>query len=522
MWTRDSWPAVPHTSPDISNSHASISKPAVIPSVPEKPLYGATPEYDAKNMPKIPTVVANPNALPAPTAPTAPAKFPSGAVSVAVPAYVNPALDPKRVALIIETRPAPVLPALLAHMISVLPPQWVVKMVGTNESFAPILSSRTLGYHIKSTKLQLVNLPGHYPMTSQETVSQTLTNITFYRDFMAPAEWILMFQTDSIMCAASDQTVDDWVDRNYSWVGAPWFADVYGGNGGLSLRNVSAIVSLLEREERPVGYRQWEDMWLSEKLGESAAIGADEVSFSVESMYYETPLGYHLRGSGTLLDATIWANGTRKRQILEYCPEVKIVLGDMQMPKPNQTEARLEEQRLDENVWRKEQGLPLRLSPSQSSKLAEESMSKAKANAATAKPNGDDSPASVTKSATPEQSAGVAALNEAKALASAASLSPAHNSAYLEKEAEASKLMLAAAAAQSTQTGEGRMTAMPVVNGGIKAVDNNPDGQKATSTTPKSEAPTVTQPPTQQGIKELEGNNNAKGGYQPVNEGPKA
>ena len=444
-------------------------------------------------MPEIPTVVANPNALPAPTAPTAPAKFPSGAVSVAVPAYVNPALDPKRVALIIETRPAPVLPALLAHMISVLPPQWVVKMVGTNESFAPILSSRTLGYHIKSTKLQLVNLPNYYPMTSQETVSQTLTNITFYRDFMAPAEWILMFQTDSIMCAASNQTVDDWVDKNYSWVGAPWFPDVYGGNGGLSLRNVSAIVNLLEREERPVGYRQWEDMWLSEKLGDSAAIGADEVSFSVESMYYETPLGYHLRGSGTLLVAAIWANGTRKRQILEYCPEVKIVLGNMQMPKPNQTEARLEEQRLDEDAWRK-----------------------AKAYAATAKPKEDSSPTSVPKPATPEQSAAVNALNEAKALASAASLSPAQNSAYLEKEAEASKLVLAAAAAQSTQTGaEGEVTAMPVVNGGIKAVDNNPDAAKTTTNT--KEAPAVAQPPTQQGIKELDGNKNAKGGYQPVN-----
>ena len=467
-------------------------------------------------MPQIPTVVANPNAVPAPTAPTAPAKFPSGAVSVAVPAYVNPALDPKRVALIIETRPAPVLPALLAHMISVLPPQWVVKMVGTNESFAPILSSRALGYHIKSTKLQLVNLPNYYPMTSQETVSQTLTNITFYRDFMAPAEWILMFQSDSIMCAASNQTVDDWVDKNYSWVGAPWFSDINGGNGGLSLRNVSAIVNLLEHEERPAGYRQWEATWLSENLRDSAAIGAEEVLFSVESMYYETPLGYHLRGSGTLLDATIWANGTRKRQILEYCPEVKIVLGNMQMPKPNQTEARLEEQRLDENVWRKEQGLPLRLSPSQSSKLAAESMSKAKAYAATAKPNGGNSPTSVPKPATPEKSAAANALNEAKALASAASLSPAQNSAYLEKEAEASKLVLAAAAAQSTHTGaRGEVTAMPVINGGIKAVDNNPDAAKTSTST--KEAPAVTQPPTQQGIKELDGNKNAMGGYQPAN-----
>ena len=228
-------------------------------------------------MPAVPTVVANPAAIPVSTAPAKAALIPN----------LHSALDPKRVALIIETRPAPVLPALLSHMISVLPPQWVVKFVGTNESFAPVLKSKALGYHIASHKLQLVNLPPYYPMTNQETVSQTLTNITFYRDFMAPAEWILMFQTDSIMCAASDQSVDDWVAKNYTWVGAPWYPDVHGGNGGLSLRNVPAIVELLENEQRPENYRQWEDMWLSEKLDKSAAIGADEVSFSVESMYYE-------------------------------------------------------------------------------------------------------------------------------------------------------------------------------------------------------------------------------------------
>lgn len=463
-------------------------------------------------MPAIPTVVANPAAVLMSTAPAKAALVP----------YTNPALDPKRVALIIETRPAPVLPALLSHMISVLPPQWVVKLVGTNESFAPVLASRALNYHIASSKLQLVQLPNHYPMTNQETVSQTLTNITFYRDFMRPAEWILLFQTDSIMCAASDQSVDDWVDKNYAWVGAPWFANVYGGNGGLSLRNVPAIVKLLENEQRPENYSQWEDMWLSEKLDKKAAIGADEISFSVESMYYEKPLGYHLRGSGTLLDATIWGNGTRKRQILEYCPEVKIVLGNMQMPKRNQTEALLEEQRLDENVWRKKQGLPERLTPFQSSKLAAESASKVSVSKAQAT-------AKVTKvAATPEQSAAANALAEAAALASAASLSPEHNKVYVAKQAEASKLQKAAAAAQSTQSGPGNvvgsMMAMPVSSKSASPSDVYMAAAGAKMALVESDSviaapissamPIESQVPTQQGIKELQ-QGKVKGGYQP-------
>lgn len=514
MRTRESWPAIPHTynSPPTSDEHApgayekakaAVSTAVTSGNTPEDPLYPTAPEYDAAHMPAIPTVVANPAAHPA----------------VSAAPYINPTLDPKRVALIIETRPATVLPALLIHMISVLPPQWVVKMVGTNESFAPVKQSRALGYHIQSTKLQLVDLPDYYPMTDQETVSQTLTNITFYRDFMAPAEWILMFQTDSIMCAASEQSVDDWVAKNYSWVGAPWFPDVYGGNGGLSLRNVSAIVNLLEQEQRPEKYRQWEDMWLSEKLDKSAAIGADEVSFSVESMYYERPLGYHLRGSGKLLDAKVWGNKTRKRQILEYCPEVKVVLGNMQMPKQNQTAERLEEERLDENVWRKAQGLPERLTPSQSSKLAVESASKSAAAAKT------KATAAVTKiAATPEQSQAANALAEAAQLASAASLSPEHNSLYVAKEAEASKLQAAAAAAQSTQPlpvdVAGSMTAMPLATsvspsdvymaGGAKAVD----AVEPTSSPTSSAVPIESQIPTQQGIKELE-QAKVKGGYQP-------
>lgn len=496
MRTREFWPAISNTynSPSAGDSHAlGAYEKANSADTAEEPLYPSAPEYDAAHMPTIPNVVADP-AHPA-------------AKGSAV-RYINQALDPKRVALIIETRPAPVLPALLSHMISVLPPQWVVKMVGTNDSFASVLKSGALLHHIKSDKLQLVDLPSYYPMTSQETVSQTLTNITFYRDFMAPAEWILMFQTDSIMCAASEQTVDDWVAKNYSWVGAPWFKDIPGGNGGLSLRNVPAIVDLLEHEQRPEGYRQWEDGWLSEKLGNSAAIGADEVAFSVESIYYERPLGYHLRGSGKLLDAKVWGNGTLRRQILEYCPEVKIVLGNMQMPKRNQTAERLEEQRLDENVVRKAQS-------SQSSILAAESSSKAAAAAKT------QSTAAVTSdAATPEQSQAANALAEAAQLASAASLSPEHNSQFVAKQAEASKLQEAAAAAQSTQpvpaNADAAMTAKPVATsvspsdvymaGGAKAVDN--------AETTSSAVPIESQLPTQQGVKELE-QAKAKGGYQP-------
>jgi hypothetical protein len=148
-----------------------------------------------------------------------------------------------------------------------------------------------------------------------------------------------------MICAASDLTVDDWVAKGYDWVGAPWHENVKGGNGGLSLRHIPSIVKLLKnvtREENGGG--QWEDLWLSERL-ENAAIGAEETQFSVESIWHERPLGYHIRGSGKLPDAKIWGNATRRRHIMEYCPEVKIVLGNMKMQSPDDDKQRQKEEK---------------------------------------------------------------------------------------------------------------------------------------------------------------------------------
>lgn len=264
-------------------------------------------------------------------------------------------LDPSRVAVIIETRPDNTLPALISHFIAVLPPAWVVKMVGTKESFSVIHKSRSLKQHITSQKLQLQELPPYWSVNSSESISQTLTNATFYADFLAPAEWVLMFQTDSIICSASDQSIDDWVAKNYSWVGAPWNLDVHGGNGGLSLRHIPSIVELLKNESRPVGHRQWEDIWICDRIA-NAAPPKEEVFFSVESIYVERPFGYHLRGSGRLLDGKIWGNKTRKRQILEYCPEAKIVLGNMSLQPANDAEMLKKELEADAEKARQDAG----------------------------------------------------------------------------------------------------------------------------------------------------------------------
>jgi len=243
-------------------------------------------------------------------------------------ATANTNLDPTRVALLLETRPLPHLPALLAHFISVLPAPWVFRFVGSPEANS-LISSSSLSAHIKTGKLVITELPAKWTITDQETISVTLTDPTFYKDFLAPAEWLLMFQSDSIVCAASEHNIEDWIAQNYSWVGAPWNMEVKGGNGGLSLRHIPPIIKVLEKEVRQPG-PPWEDRWICDRLlqlDDARMPGPEvEAQFSVESQWNEKPFGYHLMGSGKTLVPNIWDNKERKEHIFKYCPEVKIVL----------------------------------------------------------------------------------------------------------------------------------------------------------------------------------------------------
>lgn len=297
--------------------HANIPlKSSTTNKVKEEPLYnGDVSEYDPENMPAIPST-AETNKKPISSSATA--------------------LDPKRVALIIETRPLLTLPAIISQFISNVPVTWIVRFVGTTDAFFSVKRSASLSRHIKSGKLILTEIPDSYPVNSSETLSATLTNLTFYSEFLSPAEWLLMFQSDSIICSASEQSLDDWVDKGYSWVGAPWNLNAPGGNGGLSLRHVPSIINVLKNQTREAD-TDWEDRWLCDRLPNTAPPNISK-TFSVESVYYERPLGYHLRGSGKLIDQAIWQNKTRKRQIFKYCPETKIILGNMGLESPSEAE----------------------------------------------------------------------------------------------------------------------------------------------------------------------------------------
>jgi hypothetical protein len=76
-----------------------------------------------------------------------------------------------------------------------------------------------------------------------DSVSRFLTTSWLWED-LAPAEYILLFQSDSVLCSNAIRSVDDFFE--YDYIGAPihpaWGA---GYNGGLSLRKRSTIMRVL-------------------------------------------------------------------------------------------------------------------------------------------------------------------------------------------------------------------------------------------------------------------------------------
>jgi hypothetical protein len=178
---------------------------------------------------------------------------------------LNSPYNETKVALLIENRSNPILAPLLLHFMAVVPPDWRFRFMGSVESVKLINISTAIQHQVEIGKLDLTYIPSNMSTSSQEHISRFLTNLWLYETVLQPAENLLVFQTDSILCANSMQSLNDFLD--YDWVGAPWNPNSrFGGNGGLSLRRVSSIIEVLRNQKRVDG-SQPEDVWLTERLG---------------------------------------------------------------------------------------------------------------------------------------------------------------------------------------------------------------------------------------------------------------
>ena len=105
--------------------------------------------------------------------------------------------------------------------------------------------------------------------------------------------------------------------------------DKLGGGGGLSLRRVSRIKQVLNFQSRQDDGDP-EDRWFVGRIGTlpGARMPPPEVEkrFSVQGVWHEKPMGYHVGANGENLHRGVWDNEEQRKKIYEYCPEIKMVL----------------------------------------------------------------------------------------------------------------------------------------------------------------------------------------------------
>ena len=121
--------------------------------------------------------------------------------------------------------------------------------------------------------------------------NRMLTSADFYRQFNS--EYILLFQTDSMLFAHSGFRIEDFLGWDY--IGAPWSWNTRtrGGNGGLSLRRVATMIRICSEDPYPRQTNLNEDLYFSRQ--QSLTFPSRDICsrFSVESVPYHSPFGCH-------------------------------------------------------------------------------------------------------------------------------------------------------------------------------------------------------------------------------------
>lgn len=264
-----------------------------------------------------------------------------------------PPAFPDSAAVIMETDPSkiPNLVPLMLHFAQLLGPKWPVVLVTLKANWIEP-ASPAFRRLMREQRIKIFFLPEETTFTTHESVSIFLTQPWFWDQF-ASADRVLLFQADSVICANSEASIEDFA--HWDLVGAP-IASQYGVgyNGGLSLRNPRAMLDVIndpavpsfeavlrahndeiarvkaeqgdeagEEANRNVpSWEKFEDQWFYAKLkdrGEAYKLPdtAAAKAFAVETVWNEKPLGYH--------QPFRWLTSWQKSKAVEWCPELNML-----------------------------------------------------------------------------------------------------------------------------------------------------------------------------------------------------
>ncbi|KAK5664200.1 hypothetical protein OQA88_416 [Cercophora sp. LCS_1] len=235
-----------------------------------------------------------------------------------------------KVALLIEPRPLPHLVPQILHMISVVPPDWRFLFIGSEQSVVTVGRAYATKYQQVIGKLDLMVLPEPWNISSKEHVYRTVTDPRFYAEFLPGVEWLLKYESDSILCSNSGVSLNDWL--HFDWVGTTKTgSEQFPSGGGLTLRRISTVERVLGFQAR-YNDSEPEDEWFRKRvtLLPDAKIATGHEALAVEDAYREKAMGYHIPDGGKKLSRVVWDNESQRKAIFKYCPEVSLIM-DMRL-----------------------------------------------------------------------------------------------------------------------------------------------------------------------------------------------
>ncbi|KAF7904515.1 hypothetical protein EAF00_001849 [Botryotinia globosa] len=159
-----------------------------------------------------------------------------------------------KVAVIIEDSYRPEVIPLVLHFGSVLGPTWPILIYTSIEDVARFSTSAALSRYLKQGLIQIRNLPQTVLFTDLKARNKFMTD-TWLWENLAPAEHILLFDSDSMLCSNAATSVDDFFA--YDLVGTP--VKDKGHRGGLSMRKRSSMLRVLENWDFADDMKRMED-----------------------------------------------------------------------------------------------------------------------------------------------------------------------------------------------------------------------------------------------------------------------
>jgi hypothetical protein len=163
------------------------------------------------------------------------------ATQVEIPSSIR--ISSQKVAAIVENRPLENLIPIILHFSSVLGVEWAIHIFTIQENQGLFFDSGPFQREVAAGRFHVRSLPDDEKLSSHASVSDFFTKPWFWEQ-LAPAEHILMFQADSILCSKAPQKVEDFLQ--YDFVGAPVRDGLgLGYNGGLSIRNRTMCLDIV-------------------------------------------------------------------------------------------------------------------------------------------------------------------------------------------------------------------------------------------------------------------------------------